>query len=173
VHYVPIGSPQTDRTRIGLRLAEPKSVKKEAATGLLIDSDFRIPPGAADFRITREWQAPEDAVLLAVFPHAHWRGRSFRFEAIYPGGAAETLLHVPNYDFTWQNRYDLAEPKRLPKGTTIRCSARYDNSAANPVNPDPGATVVAGPLNTDEMFNGYFEWALADQDLTNPASTLA
>ncbi|HKB41860.1 MAG TPA: hypothetical protein VKD72_35870, partial [Gemmataceae bacterium] len=29
-------------------------------------------------------------------------------------------------------------------------------------------TVRAGKQTTDEMFNGYFEWALADEDLTRP-----
>ena len=63
------------------------------------------------------------------------------------------------------NSYDVqAEPKRLPAGTVLRGIARYDNSANNPANPDPGATVRAGPQSTDEMFNGYYEVALADQD---------
>jgi peroxiredoxin len=173
VHYVAVGSPQTDQTRLGLKLADPKTVKKEVATQLLIDGDFRIPPRAADFRLAKEWQAPADVLLLAMFPHAHWRGRSFRYEAIYPDGRTEILLDVPQYDFTWEDRYDLAEPKRLPKGTVIRCSARYDNSAANPVNPDPDVEVSVGSQPTDEMFNGYFDWALADQDRTAPGEKFA
>jgi peroxiredoxin len=172
VHYVAVGSPQTDRTRLGIKLAEPKTVKKEVATHLLIDSDFRIPPRVADFRIAKEWQAPEDVVLLALFPHGHYRARTFRYEAIYPDGQKEILLDVPRYDFNWQNRYELAEPKRLPKGTVIRCEGRYDNSAANPVNPDPDVEVSVGSQSTDEMFNGYFDWALADQDLTAPGEKL-
>jgi hypothetical protein len=54
----------------------------------------------------------------------------------------------------------------LPAGTRLRCSAVYDNSAANPNNPDPSATVRAGPQSTDEMFNGYFDVVLADEDRT-------
>ena len=60
----------------------------------------------------------------------------------------------------------LATPKRIPAGTTLRCIAHYDNSAANPANPDPNATVHTGKQSSDEMFNGYFDVALADQDLT-------
>jgi hypothetical protein len=96
----------------------------------------------------------------------HLRGKSFRYEADYPDGTRETLLYVPQYDFNWQHRYVLATPKRIPAGTTLRCIAHYDNSAANPANPDPGATVHSGKQSTDEMFNGYFDVALADQDLT-------
>ncbi len=38
--------------------------------------------------------------------------------------------------------------------------AVYDNSAANPVNPDPAATVKYGKQTTDEMFNGYVDFAI-------------
>ena len=75
---------------------------------------------------------------------------------------------MPRYDFNWQNRYVLAKPKQIPAGTTLHCIAHYDNSAANPANPDPNATVHTGKQSSDEMFNGYFDVALADQDLTQP-----
>jgi hypothetical protein len=133
---------------------------------LLYDEDIRIPPHARDYRVEKSWRAPADVLLLGMFPHMHLRGRSFRYEAAYPDGRTEVLLDVPRYDFAWQNRYVLAEPKRLPAGTVVRCIAVYDNSEDNPANPDPGATVLAGRQSWDEMFNGYFEWALADEDLT-------
>src|SRR5439155_26522518 len=84
---------------------------------------------------------------------------SFRYEAIYPGGATETLLSVPRYDFMWQHRYVLAKPKLLPAGTVLKGFAVYDNSPANRANPDPSATVHYGKLTTDEMFHGYFDAA--------------
>jgi peroxiredoxin len=169
VHYTPVGTVQEDRTRIGLVFADPKKVKKEVATHLLYDEGLVIPPHAANHCVEKSWQAPADVLLLAMFPHMHLRGQSFRYEAVYPDGKSEVLLEVPRYDFNWQHRYVLAEPKRLPAGTRVRCVARYDNSVANPNNPDPSATVRAGKQTTDEMFNGYFEWALADEDLTQPA----
>jgi hypothetical protein len=98
----------------------------------------------------------------------HLRGKSFRYEAVYLDGRTEVLLDVPRYDFNWQHRYVLAKPKRLPAGTLIRCLAIYDNSEDNPANPDPSQTVRAGKQSWDEMFNGYFEWVLADEDLTQP-----
>jgi peroxiredoxin len=168
LHYTPIGSVQKDRTSIGLVLADPKEVRKEAATHLLYDDDLAIPPHAANHRVEHLWQAPADILLLAMFPHMHLRGKSFRYEAVYPSGQAEVLLEVPKYDFNWQHRYVLAEPKRLPAETLIRCVAVYDNSEDNPTNPDPSQTVRAGKQSWDEMFNGYFEWALADEDLTQP-----
>ena len=77
-------------------------------------------------------------------PHMHLRGKAFRYEAIYPDGAEEILLDLPKYDFNWQLSYELAEPKLLPKGTVIRCTAWFDNSASNPVNPNPNKVVRWG-----------------------------
>jgi hypothetical protein len=75
------------------------------------------------------------------------------------------LLDVPAYDFHWQHRYELADPKRLPAGTVVRCTATFDNSADNPANPDPTATVRSGLRSEDEMFNGFLDVVAADEDL--------
>ena len=164
LHYVTSGAAATDRTSVGLKFAEPSSVRQEVATKLLVDLDLTLAPFETDHVIERSWHVENDVLLLSMFPHMHLRGRSFRYDAIYPDGTVETLLSVPNYDFNWQHRYVLASPKRLPAGTTLRCTAHYDNSAANPNNPAPQQTVHAGKLTTDEMFNAYFDFALADED---------
>ena len=130
VHYTPIGSPQRDRTEIGLQFLPANLVRKEVATKLLQDLKMAIPPQTADHRIEQTWTADRDYLLLSMFPHMHLRGASFRYTAEYLDGTSEILLDVPRYDFNWQHRYELAEPKRLPAGTIIRCSAVYDNSKA-------------------------------------------
>jgi hypothetical protein len=171
VHYTTIGTPQYDQTRLGLTFAKPADVRREVSTRLLYDPDLRIPPHAPDHRVEKSWQAPADLLLLAMFPHMHLRGKSFAYVAAYPDGTSETLLFVPRYDFNWQHRYVLATPKRIPAGTTLGCIAHYDNSAANPANPDPNATVRTGKQSSDEMFNGYFDVALANEDLAQPPAT--
>ena len=173
VHYAPVGTVQQDRTSVGLSFADPKSVRREVATQVLLDPDLCIPPHAADHRVEHSRRFDADVLLLAMFPHMHLRGKSFRYEATYPDGRTEVLLDVPRYDFNWQHRYVLVEPKRLPAGTTLRGIAHYDNSRDNPANPDPDATVRAGQQSWDEMFNGYYDIALADQDLTRPPSPAA
>ncbi|MBP3959974.1 redoxin domain-containing protein [Gemmata sp. G18] len=165
IHYTAVGSPQTDRTEVGLQFIDPALVRKEVATKLLYRDDFAIPPHATGYRIEKTWTADRDYLLLSMYPHMHLRGKTFRFAAEYPDGTSEILLDVPRYDFNWQHRYVLAEPKRLTAGTVIRCTGVYDNSAANPSNPDPSATVQVGLQTWDEMFNGFFDIALADQDL--------
>jgi hypothetical protein len=168
MHYAPVGSVQTDQTSIALRFADPTTVRKEVATKVMLDLDLCIPPHEANHQVTQTWLVNEDVLLLSMFPHMHLRGKSFRYEAVYGNGETEILLDVPRYDFNWQHIYVLAEPKRLPAGTLLRCTAVYDNSAGNLANPDPSATVRTGPQSWDEMFNGYFDVVLADQDLTAP-----
>ena len=56
-------------------------------------------------------------MLLSVTPHMHVRGKSFRYEAVYPDRSREVLLDVPRWDFNWQLDYEFATPKLMPKGT--------------------------------------------------------
>jgi hypothetical protein len=67
---------------------------------------------------------------------------------------------VPRYDFHWQPYYYLAEPVPLPRGTRIECTAYYDNSANNPLNPDPAVDVHWGEQSWDEMMIGWFDVAV-------------
>jgi peroxiredoxin len=166
MHYTPVGSEQNDQTSLGLTFAAADSVRKEVATKIMMDENLSIPPRVADHQVEQTWQINRPVLLLSLFPHMHLRGKSFRYDVTYPDGSDEVLLHVPRYDFAWQHRYDLAEPKRLPAGSRLRCTAVYDNSADNPANPDPDATVHAGLQSWDEMFNGYFDVVLADEDRT-------
>jgi hypothetical protein len=75
----------------------------------------------------------------------------------YPTGEKETLLTVPKYDFNWQLTYELAQPKVLPKGTGIECTAHFDNSANNKYNPDPTKVVRFGEQTWEEMMFGFFD----------------
>ena len=169
VHYTPIGKPVSDRTSLGLKFADAAEVRHEVATRLIVNERLAIPPHAADYRVEHECVIGEDVLLVSLFPHMHVRGKSFRYEALYPDGRSEILLDIPRWDFGWQPRYELAEPKRLATGTVIRCTAVYDNSSGNPANPDPSVTVHTGPQSWDEMFNGYFDVAkLAPAGSTAP-----
>ena len=94
-------------------------------------------------------------VLYSLTPHMHWRGKEVSFEAEHPDGARELLLSVPRYQFDWQRPHVLAEPRRLSAGTRIVVRGAFDNSAANPQNPDPSRSVEWGEQSFDEMFLGY------------------
>jgi hypothetical protein len=106
----------------------------------------------------------QDEEVLTWMPHTHVRGIGFKYEAIYPDGKKEVLLSVPRYDFNWQNTYVLTEPKLLPKGTTLRGEARYNNSTSNLANPDPTQTVRWGEQTWEEMMIGYYDRTLVGED---------
>jgi hypothetical protein len=165
MHYTPNGTEQTDQTSVGLVFADPKKVRKAIRADMAINVRFRIPAGAADYRDTADYRFGQDTLLYALYPHMHLRGKSFRFEARYPDGRSEVLLNVPRYRFDWQNRYVLEHPKLIPEGTIMHCEAHFDNSDENLSNPNPKIPVHFGEQTWDEMLVGYFDMALADQDL--------
>jgi hypothetical protein len=87
----------------------------------------------------------------------HLRGKSFRYELELADGSREILLDVPRYDFNWQNHFLLNEPRVLPKGSILRCTAHFDNSTDNPANPDPTETVRWGDQTWEEMMIGWYD----------------
>ena len=157
MHYHPNGTEATDRTRIGLYFGEGEMQKEIEAT-LAGSFTFSIPPGVANHSEVSSWYVENDIKIVSLFPHMHLRGKDMAFTAVYPDGRRETLLSVPNYDFDWQLYYYPEEPISLPAGSKIELAAHYDNSAGNPNNPDPTATVGFGTSTTDEMMFGLFEY---------------
>lgn len=47
--------------------------------------------------------------------------------------------------------------KKIPAGTVLECVGHYDNSAANPANPDPNASLRWGEQTFEEMFAAYLD----------------
>jgi len=107
--------------------------------------------GAAHHQVDADITFAEDVKLWGLFPHTHLRGTRWKYDAIYPDGRREVVLSVPNYDFNWQTYYELAASLLLPKGTKLLAVAHYDNSPANPDNPDPKSDVRWGEQTWEEM----------------------
>lgn len=166
MHYTPNGTKQSDRSYVGIKFADPKTVKQEIAVQHAGSHDFVIPPHAAGHEVTSEYVFEHDSMLWSVSPHMHLRGKDFQYTLVYPDGKSEVVLKVPQYDFGWQTTYILAEPKQVPKGTALQCVAHFDNSENNLNNPDPTQEVRYGPQTWEEMCYGWFEIVLADQDLS-------
>ena len=164
IHYTATGAPQEDQCSIGLVFADPKTVRKEVVTDMVVNPRFEIPPGDPDYKVEAERVLEQDEEVLTLMPHTHVRGTGFKYEATYPDGKKEVLLNVPQYDFSWQNTYVLTEPKLLPKGTTLRGEAHYNNSSSNLANPDPTQTVRWGEQTWEEMMIGYYDRTLVGED---------
>ncbi|MBL8962143.1 MAG: hypothetical protein JNJ98_19935, partial [Gemmatimonadetes bacterium] len=98
--------------------------------------------------------------IWGMLPHTHLRGKKWEYRVVYPDGRTENILSVPNYDFNWQTYYMFAKPLDLPAGAKIEARAWYDNSAANPANPDPKIDVRWGDQTWEEMQFTAFLYSL-------------
>jgi hypothetical protein len=99
--------------------------------------------------------------ILSVSPHMHKVGRSIRSFAVAPTNDTVAFIDIPNWDFNWQGSYQFRQPLIVPGGSTMWASAFYDNTSANPFNPNnPPQLVVKGEATNDEMLLVYFTFAL-------------
>ena len=168
IHYTPDGRERKDQSEIGLYFADPQKIRRTMQSGVVVNLDFEIPPGEENHRVEATYRFSHDMKVHSLMPHMHFRGKSFRYELMYPNGTRETLLDIPRYDFNWQNSYQFAEPKFVPEGSLLKCIAHFDNSDNNPSNPDPSIPVRWGEQTWEEMMIGFYEAVFVNQDLSVP-----
>ncbi len=154
MHYTPTGKAIKDRSSIGLTFAK-KPPKYELLIGEFANMSFEVPPGGEHYKAEATFRVRADARIISFAPHMHWRGKDYKYEAVYPDGKRETLLSVPRWDFNWQNVYRFEEAIKVPKGTKLHSVAHWDNSTNNPLNPDPTKQVHFGLQTWDEMMVGF------------------
>ena len=167
LHYTPIGREVVDNSRIGLYFhdEQPGNFYRQS---VVIDPTIQIPPNQPRHAEVAYYEFDKPALLHDLVPHSHYRGVASKFELIGPDGSRETVLSVPNYDFNWQRTYTFAEPMRIEPGSRLVHTTWYDNSAANPGNPDPNRTVPWGLQSWDEMLYGAFSYTLVDETSEAP-----
>ena len=180
LHYTTTGKATEDASEIGVWFYPDDQVPAERMSGqcacIFTPTWVPIPPFAPDHEMSRTVTVRKDARLYSMMPHMHFRGKRMRFYAEYPDGRKEELLNISKYNYNWQLRYELREPKLLPAGTKITAVAAYDNSTQNPFNPDPSRQVPWGQQSWDEMFFGAIRWKYVDQgqpaaaDASKPAA---
>jgi len=161
LHYTPNGKPGDDISECGIVFADPKEVNHLVRTVEAINTGFEIPAGADNYEVDADsFALDRDVQLLQLFPHMHFRGKSFTYEAVYPDGRKQMLLDVPRYDFAWQLTYELTDLMPMPKGTKMHCVAHFDNSENNLNNPDPKSSVRWGDQTWEEMMIGFYDIAV-------------
>jgi hypothetical protein len=88
--------------------------------------------------------------IYGVAGHMHLRGVDIRLE-LNPGTPnAQTLLHIPHWDFHWQDAYYLEHPVDANAGDTVRVSCRFDNAQSK-------RYIIWGEGTTDEMCLGILQ----------------
>ena len=167
MHYTPVGRETVDRSKIGLYFHEqqPENFYRQS---VVVDPTIEIEANAARHEEVAYYLFEQPVLLHDLIPHAHYRGVASKFEVVHPNGHKETILSVPNYDFNWQRTYEFVEPRRLEAGTRLVHTTWYDNSAANPRNPDPNRTVPWGLQSWDEMLYGGFSYTYVDETTEAP-----
>jgi hypothetical protein len=168
VHYHPSGKVERDRTRIGLYFArKPVRQSLQWISACENPEKFALPAGKAEIDFTTTLDIPLDVDLHALTPHMHFLGRSIAVFAEFPDGRTMPLISIPDWDFNLQETYYLRDPLRLPRGSRIRILSRYDNSPANPYNPNrPPKMVRWGEESHDDMMIVFLAMTQASQDLT-------
>ena len=146
IHYAAAGEEITDNVILGVYLY-PKDSPPEhrQVLHLMGTGQMDIPPNS--FAMTEGFFPLQRAGRVESFqPHMHLRGTAMSLEAILPTGRRQLLSHVGDFNFNWHNSYVYADDVAplLPKGTLIKVTAWYDNTAANRSNPDPNVWVGSG-----------------------------
>lgn len=171
-HYVPNGTAQTERMRVGIYLAKQRSERTLMSQMLppLFGqfAGINIPAGEKNYKVRSDFTLPVDAELISVMGHAHYIGKSMLLTATLPDGKVLTLLDIPDWDFAWQDRYLFTSPVKLPKGTRIESLITWDNSADNPHNPNqPPVNIRWGENSADEMGTLLYELYASNESESN------
>jgi hypothetical protein len=203
IHYTTTGKPEKSHSELALwfRSAPPKrqllrapaAVATIVADGkeLLTDAagtkaegtDVAIPPVpryADNYEVTGLTAYLEPITIYQLQPHAHMRGKDFKYTVVYPDGRETVVLTVPKYDFHWQLAYDLDVPLQIPAGSKLVVTAHYDNSAKNkhlsergvdPRNCGPNKEAYFRRQNQSwhEMFSPLIQYAVDRDTVAQPA----
>ncbi len=167
LHYTPNGVAVTDRTSVGLVLAK-EPPEREVKLNIFSKRPIKILAGSPHHRHENEFTFKEDSRLVSLMPHMHLRGKSWKYDAVYPDGTTETVLSVPRWDFNWQTPYYLAQPLFMPAGTVLKATAHWDNSENNLGNPDSSEEVEYGLQSWEEMMNGWVRYVADKPDTKDP-----
>lgn len=158
VHLQPSGKPESILPQVGLYFTDQKPRRSPQLLLLEHDGALNIPAGAPDFVVSDDFKLPRECTILAVYPHAHNLAKIIDAYATLPSGERKPIIRINHWDPNWQTVYRYREPLRLPAGTVLSMRYHYDNSAANPRNPNhPPKRVREGNHAADEMSHLWFQ----------------
>jgi hypothetical protein len=208
VHYQTTGKPETDQSALAFWFqphpAEHQMFRVPASGGTIIASGKElltdspgekaegtdasippIPPYAENYELIGITAYPAPVTIYQLQPHAHLRGKDFKYAVVYPDGHEETILTVPKYDFHWQLAYQLDQPLKLPAGSKLVVTAHYDNSLKNEhlmqhhhhgasdtaysLGPDKEVHFRDANQSWDEMFTPFIQYSVGGPDMSKPA----
>lgn len=168
-HFHPSGKVESEKTRVGIYLADGAPAKRliefQVPPGFGGRTGLNVAPGDSKFELRDHMIVPEDLNLVTVWGHAHQICSSIQAEATLPDGSQLKLFRIGDWQFDWQGQYVYAEPVHLPRGTRIDAVITYDNSSENISNPNSlPRRIFWGEQSTDEMGSVIFQCVSADPE---------
>jgi len=163
IHYYPMGQKiENDVIEMGVWLYPenyrvPFKQDLKNYTLLMKGGELEIPPhGTA---VTQGFHSFDSPVRIDSFqPHGHFRLAGMTLEVFYPDtGKLEMISSVSNWTNRWHTSHIYADDAAplVPKGAVLVITGYYDNTSANPNNPDPDQWVGVGSRTADEMSHAW------------------
>ena len=166
IHYGPGQAEEIDETYMNIQFVTDVSAVRPVTVGWVLgtndmtDGPLVIPPNEISTFHQEDQPFWTDKSLIAICPHQHLLGKSYKVWMETPDDETIPLIDIPQWQFHWQLYYTFLNPQKVPAGTTFKSEGVYDNTTANELNPNsPPITVSNGSLTTDEMFLTYFIYA--------------
>jgi hypothetical protein len=185
IHYAPGNQGKVDSTRVNFKYVTDTSVVRKVVVETPI---YDFPPTLVNFPLKIQANEvktfhevsdamPTDMSFIALSPHMHLIGRTYKVWFQTTDGDSVNLINIPDWNFHWQMYYQFQQIQKIPAGARIFGEAFYDNTINNPYNPNnPPITVKEGPYTTDEMlmtFMAYTEYQPGDEDIIMDSSMIA
>ncbi|HEY4798173.1 MAG TPA: FlgD immunoglobulin-like domain containing protein, partial [Bacteroidia bacterium] len=165
IHY-PVGTAgQKDSTQLRLYFypTTATGVRNVYVTTPLQNWSMAMPPNVVS---TFTAKYPSSGGLTAplsiysTFPHSHLLCKTMLVNADN-GTTTIPLIRINKWDFNWQGFYTFPNLVKIPAGYTLKATHTYDNTTANPNNPNnPPQTVTAGTSTGNEMLFDSFQYLL-------------
>ncbi|MBK9732013.1 MAG: T9SS type A sorting domain-containing protein [Chitinophagaceae bacterium] len=175
-HYAPNSLGKTDSTKVNLRFIDSTNVRTVTVPRYLywhlpslIDGPLYIPANQVKAFHEQSQVFTTDLSLLALQPHCHLIGKSWKIFMVTAPGDTTNLIYIPNWNFNWQMCYFFNKIIKIPAGAQIFGEAVFDNTINNPNNPfNPPQNISAGEATTAEMMSARF-WVIdyqpGDEDI--------
>ena len=180
VHYPATSNGQQDQTKVNIKFATGTVREVSIATplrhGALNEGPLIIPANTTRTFTSNYLIPAANLTILDVAPHMHLLGKSIKAWAVTPLGVTIPLIDIPEWDFHWQGFYDFRQLVKIPAGSMLYGAATYDNTTANPNNPNnPPQIVTVGEATDEEMMLIYFSYTIhypGDENIVIDTSTV-
>lgn len=176
IHYSPNSrTDQKDQSTVNLYYAKD-SVYREVYSLAIAEENISNPPFVIEANEKKSFYAsygpiPVDISAIAILPHMHYLGKTFKAFAVTPEGDVVMLVKIDDWDFNWQETYQFSKLLKIPRGSTLFVEASFDNTESNLANPSrPPKTITYGWETTKEMLDLvlYFIIYRPGDELLNP-----